>query len=96
MERDEIINEIVSATRLYLGDEYKMVMFGSWARGDALPNSDLDIGILGPHRISHDVMGRVKRIVDAIPTLRSIDIVDLMAKDESFRENALKDSKVLV
>lgn len=95
MEKDAVIDELLKAIRLYLGEEHKVFLFGSWARGDAAPTSDLDIGILGLKKVPNDVMGRIKRIVQAIPTLRSIDVVDLRAKSERFRNSVLRYAKPL-
>lgn len=95
MDKDAIIDELIKAIRLYLGEEYKILLFGSWARGDAAPTSDLDIGIFGPGKVPYDIMGRIKRIAQAVPTLRTIDIVDLCAKNESFRTAVLQYAKAL-
>lgn len=85
-----IIKEVLLIIRRYLSDDYKVYLFGSWATGTALPTSDVDIGILGNKEIPWEVMTRIRGEVDAIPTLRSIDIVDLNTKEKSFQENIIK------
>lgn len=95
MNKDDVIDEVVKAIRLYLGDDYRVFLFGSWARGDAAPVSDLDIGILGDEKVPREIMGRIKRIAEAVPTLRSIDVIDLRAKDERFRNAVLQYAKTL-
>lgn len=91
-----IINEIVKIIRKYLAkDDYKIYLFGSWARGDALNTSDIDLGILGKEKVNFDVMSKILREKEAISTLRSIDIVDLNTKSEDFRNKALKEGKLL-
>lgn len=91
-----IINEITQIIRKYLAkDDYKIYLFGSWARGDAGLTSDIDIGILGKEKVYFDIMSRILREKEAISTLRSIDMVDLNTKSEDFRNKALKEGKLL-
>ncbi|MEK7062788.1 MAG: nucleotidyltransferase domain-containing protein [Patescibacteria group bacterium] len=95
MEKDEIIREIVGIIRHFLPKDYKIFLFGSWAKGTALETSDLDIAILGPKAVDQEIMIRIKSSVDGIPTLRSMDIVDLNLSGEEFKNRALKHSRVL-
>lgn len=81
--------------RKYLPGEYKLFLFGSWVRGNALEASDIDIGILGEEKIDWDSMVKIFQEVETIPTLRKIDIVDLKTKEEKFRNNVLNYAKVL-
>lgn len=90
MQKDDIIKEAVTILREYLGDDYKIFLFGSWAKGDALETSDIDIGILGAREVPWDIMVGILQKIRAIPTLRKVDIVDFYTKEKSFRENALR------
>jgi len=95
MEKDEIIKEIVAIIRHFLSKDYKIFLFGSWAKGTALETSDLDIAILGPKEVEQEIMIRIKSGVEGIPTLRSVDIVDLNLSGEEFKNRVLKHSRVL-
>lgn len=95
MQKDDIIAEAVKIIHEYINKDDKVVLFGSWARGDALATSDLDIGILGKEKIPWDTMVKILGRVRAIPTLRKIDIVDLSAKEKSFRDGVLSYGKFL-
>jgi predicted nucleotidyltransferase len=95
MDKDKIIKEVVKIIRRYLPEEYKIFLFGSWASGDALPESDIDIGILGPQAADNMLLLRIKGEVRAIPTLRGIDVVDLNQTDEGFRKEILSYAKAL-
>lgn len=95
MEKEKIIEEVVKVIRRYLAEDYKIYLFGSWAKGDAIDTSDLDIGILGKEKAPRDLMMRIENDVQGIPTLRKIDIVDFLAVGEEFRNNALKYAKIL-
>lgn len=95
MDKDEIIARVVKTIRSRLGEEYKIFLFGSWASGDALPESDIDIGILGREKVSWDVMVEILEAIEALPTLRKIDIVDLKTKEPSFKNYVLSYAKIL-
>lgn len=95
MEKDSIIEEAVKIIRRYLSDDYKIFLFGSWAKGDALETSDIDIGILGEGKTPDDLMFRILREVETIPTLRKIDVVDFNLVEENFKNSALEHAKSL-
>ena len=95
MQPQDIISEVVSIIKTRLPQGYKILLFGSWARGDALSTSDIDIGILGRERVPWEVMTQILESAGEIPTLRTIDIVDLLGKEEAFRKNVLKYAKLL-
>ncbi len=95
MDKDVLLKEIAARARRHLGPEHKLVLFGSWARGAARERSDVDIGILGPTSLPHATYVSIRDDVDAIPTLRHIDIVDLMAVGERFRARAIAEGIVL-
>lgn len=79
----------------YLGEEYRVYLFGSWAKGNALETSDIDVGILGNKKVSWSMMTKINEEIRAIPTLRKIDVVDLLASDERFKQSVLKSAKEL-
>lgn len=95
MDTEKIFKEIVKIVRKYLSDDYKILLFGSWAKGDFLNTSDVDIAILGDNKVPYDLMVKIKEEVEEIPTLRSIDIIDLNSKEKAFRENVLRYAKSL-
>jgi predicted nucleotidyltransferase len=74
VNKDEIIKEAVEIIRRRLpGNEFGIVLFGSWARGDAQENSDIDIGLMGPEAVDDMLLLRIKEEIRSIPTLRRID-----------------------
>ncbi len=95
MKQDLILEEIAKIVQESVSEDHKILLFGSWAKGTALDVSDIDIGILGRKKVPFGVMVEIFNKVEKIPTLRSIDIVDLMAKDEGYKKNVLKYAKVL-
>lgn len=95
MDKRLILQEVLRIIRKHLDTEYKIYLFGSWAKGDALEASDLDIGILGKEKAPWSIMTKISQEIQNIPTLRKVDIVDLNTSDERFRKSALKDAKEL-
>ena len=92
----KIFQEIDRICHVYLlPNTYDVVLFGSWAKGNALPTSDFDIGIVGTHKVPHDVMVNIRSVVEEIPTLRSVDVVDLQTVDDHFKKRALAHAKPL-
>ncbi|MCK4818836.1 nucleotidyltransferase domain-containing protein [bacterium] len=95
MKKDEIIKETAGIVREYVPNDCKIYIFGSWAKGNALETSDIDIGILGKEKVAWNSMAKILEEVEDIRTLRSIDIVDLNSVDKSFKDNVMKHAKIL-
>lgn len=95
MTTEEIANEAAKLIRVYLPESYKVYWFGSWISGKARPTSDVDIGILGDLVVPNELMMKIRSVIEAITTLRKIDVVDLNSVSEEFKKNALRDSKIL-
>lgn len=95
MERENIIKEVVKIIKYYLTDDYKVLLFGSWAKNNALETSDIDIAIFGNKKTPWDIMAKILNDKEKIHTLRSIDIIDLNAKGDDFKKNVLKYAKIL-
>ncbi len=47
MQKEEILKEIIAIIKKHLPVDYNILLYGSWAKGNALETSDIDIGILG-------------------------------------------------
>lgn len=89
------LNMIVKIIRKHLNREYKVLLFGSWAKLNATPTSDIDIAIFGHNTVDDFTIAKIREEIDDLPTLRKIDVIDLHAADETFRENILRDAMVL-
>lgn len=95
MEKEDIIKEVIKIIRQFLSEDYKVFLFGSWAKGTAVNESDLDIAILGPQAVEQEIMIRVKSGISGIPTLRTIDIVDLNSVGEEFKNKVLEHAQAI-
>lgn len=96
LAKEEIIAQIIESIRRRLPDKrFQIFLFGSWAKNTALPESDIDIGVLGPEKIDEFLMMRIRSDIAGIPTLRRVDIVDLKNVDERFKQEVLSHAKLL-
>ena len=93
MEVQEIVNSAGGIVRRHVGSEYRVLLFGSWARDTAVPRSDIDIGILGPAPLHAETLMAIYEEIDRLPTLRKIDVVDMCRLDAGYRETALSYAK---
>lgn len=72
-----------------------VILFGSRARGTALPHSDIDIGLLPKTgNVSPVVLSDLCDLAEQSNIPYQIDIVDFSAVSEDFRRSALKGSIV--
>lgn len=95
MDLSLLIKEGVEIIRKHLSLDFRIFLFGSWAKGNALETSDIDIGILGKEKVPWPIMTKILEDIKEIPTLRKIDVIDLRTKEESFRDNILNYAKAL-
>jgi predicted nucleotidyltransferase len=80
-------------SRLPVG--YDVVLFGSWAKGTALPTSDIDLGVVGSKPLPLDIVRSIRESLDDMPTVRKIDFVDLRRMSKEHRKEILTYAKTL-
>ena len=73
----------------------RVFLFGSFARGDARPNSDLDLGYEMPGGVQPVNRTWLFDAVAALPTIRPIDLVDFASVSPAFRNIALSEQRDL-
>lgn len=88
MTVDEILPKIVVLCREH--DATSITLFGSRAKGTARHDSDIDIAVSGVNDIEV-----LKEEIAEIPTLYSVDIVDLDACSDTRRQEVLKSGRTL-
>ena len=71
-------------------NKHQVIVFGSRASGKASPQSDIDIGILGPKPLPTRIIGQIKDEVQELPILYKIDVVDFAGASSKFRQVALQ------
>src|SRR5213594_3166456 len=84
----DIVRRVKAIVHGVTGDPaYQVRLFGSWASGNPRPHSDIDIAIDGPRPVEPAQMANIRDACDRLPTLFTIDIVDLAAVSEVFRQS---------
>jgi len=74
---------------------YRVVLFGSRAAGTAGPRADFDVGVTGPGPLPLALFYEVRDALEELPTLYSIDWVDLERVSPQFRQHALAAARTL-
>lgn len=73
----------------------QIYLFGSWAEGRALAESDLDIALDAGKPIGSTILLRIIDDLDEMLTLCKVDIVDLQASDQEFRNRVLRHGELI-
>src|SRR5712692_9416915 len=84
----DLVREVAAIVWRVTGDSaFKVRLFGSWVSGNPRPHSDIDIAIDGPRPVDPAHMADIRDACDRLPTLFTIDLVDLAAVSSSFRQS---------
>jgi predicted nucleotidyltransferase len=68
----------------------RLFLFGSFASGEQRLGSDLDLGFRAERPIDDEVVDDLRDALDALPTIRRIDLVDFDRADPEFAAVALR------
>ncbi len=78
----------------FRGDDIRIMLFGSRARGDFNRGSDIDIGILPKKRYDHSKLIFLKEKLENMNIPYKVDIVDISKASEIFRKKAMKEGEI--
>ena len=78
---------MIDLARQYRVEGAELFIFGSFARSEAQPTSDLDIGVEWQEERPADVFRQLDRGIQALPTTRPVDLVDFALVDHVFAQN---------
>lgn len=82
----QIAQEVARLARSFLGAQVEVLWFGSWAKGTAMPRSDIDIAVSTGVPIPLERMSLLLDAVEELPTLYHVDIVDLHSVGATLRD----------
>ncbi len=68
----------------------KVYLFGSRAKGEARPTSDVDIAILATGSIPPNLLSELRYLLEESNIPYKVDLVDLASVDDAFREQVIK------
>lgn len=80
-----ILREVVG------GREVAVYLFGSWARGDATPISDIDLAIDAPTPLPPGTLARLRERLEESSVPYRVEVVDLKDADPAFRQRVLEE-----
>lgn len=91
-----LLRNLLELARKYQDDGLTLLVFGSFARGDQRPTSDLDLGVEWHGKRRPEIFLRLYWDVQELPTIRKIELVDFEQTDSDFRRVAGLDKIYLV
>jgi uncharacterized protein len=68
----------------------ELILFGSFAQGQQRPNSDIDLAIRWTSGPIPGVRQELADRIDALPSIRPVDLVDLAAAGDRFKSEILE------
>ena len=92
MNIDEKTKNKIIYTILGVIPDVKIYLFGSRARGDYRPDSDIDIALEGKEKLDRYAIGEIRDMLQASNILKKIDIVDLNSVNNEMKDSILKEA----
>jgi predicted nucleotidyltransferase len=93
-EREQVLGEARDALLTALPDAWAIYAFGSFARAEDWPGSDLDLAVLlPPARRIQDLLGVISAVSASVH--RDVDVVDLRRASDVLRREVLMDGQTL-
>ena len=86
---------LVDAIRNAVPEAQAIYLFGSAARGDAGPESDIDLALLVPRALTPRARWEIQERL-AVLAHRNVDLVDLREASAVMRVNVLDDGQLLL
>ena len=72
-----------------MGKEVAVYLFGSWARGEATPCSDIDLAVESRTPLPSGLLARLRERLEESHVPYQVDVVDLRKADGAFRRRVL-------
>jgi len=92
---DRTLSRLKEAVTAALSDErVKIILFGSRARRDNLPFSDVDIGIIPLEEIEESKITLLREKIENLNIPYKVEIVNFSYVSKTFKEEALKNAIV--
>lgn len=89
----DLNDDLATARRIVLAglgaQRARVFLFGSRARGNARPTSDIDIALIADEPLAADTLANIREALEESSIPYVVDVVDLSTVDETFRHHAL-------
>ena len=89
-----LLRELNELTRDFESLGIQLILFGSFAAGNARPTSDLDLAY-DSHSMSRESLRQLYSRIEDLHTIRSVDLVDLQKVDPEVAEEIKKNGCLL-
>jgi predicted nucleotidyltransferase len=73
------------------GRRADVYLFGSWARGDQRPSSDIDLAVHAPEPLPPGLLARLREALEESTIPYRVEVVDLAEADAAFRERVRRE-----
>lgn len=73
-------------------EDVRIYFFGSRARGESQPGSDIDVGILPASELQCGSLATLREALEDLAVPYRVDIVNLAETTETFRKHALEEA----
>ena len=93
IRKEEDIGEVIK--ELFKDRKVKVYLFGSRAREEHTPRSDLDLGFLSDEDIGYE-LSLLREILEESNLPFSVDVVDLSKVGKDFKERILKEGRLWI
>lgn len=78
-EIERLATKAAAIIRDVVGEQAQVVWFGSWVQGTAVERSDIDLAVDAGRELEGRELLQIQDALEKLPTLRSLDVVDLQA-----------------
>lgn len=86
-ELENIIQEFKVETKKIVGSNLKRILlFGSYARGDAEEGSDIDLILIFENKISSEVIGKIRKVSNRLSLKYDVVISKFYLTEEEFQK----------
>ncbi len=92
---NNITHDINQTFHEYFGNNASLIWFGSWVKGDAYLQSDIDLAIKHNKPLNKKCLLDFWHYLEDFPTLYKIDLVDMDYADDHLKNQINKYGKVL-
>jgi predicted nucleotidyltransferase len=90
-----IVNEISQEFHHRFADKGTLIWFGSWVKGPAIRQSDIDLAIEHHGKLTQKEIVAFRDWLEEFPTLYSIDLVELGKANDLLKQEIKKDGILL-
>ncbi|RKZ36024.1 MAG: nucleotidyltransferase domain-containing protein [Gammaproteobacteria bacterium] len=90
-----IVDKIAEECHRRFGDEVTLIWFGSWIKGNAYKQSDIDLAIEYRDKLNQIEIVAFKNWLEELPTLYSIDFVEINKANHLLKTEIKQYGKIL-